>query len=238
MPDRRSHRGPHPEDEQLFARDQLPALRAAVVDLSWLRTRGYGDNAALKLVGNRYRLARRQRDAVARSACSDRALALRRAAECAPRACAGEPFRIDGFNTLITLESALGGAFLFEGRDGCYRDIGGLRGTYRLVAETQPAIQLAGAVLDALGAGPVRWLLDGHVSNTGRLKAALMEAAQANGWSWHVEITEAVDAALIRAPQVVVTSDSEILDRAERWVNVTAAALRHMTHTARVRRLG
>lgn len=238
MTDTRSHRGPHPDDERLFARDRLPTLRAAVADLSWLRTRRYGDNAALEAVGNRYRLTRRQRDAVARSACSERDLALRRAAECASHACTDEPLLIDGFNTLITLESALGGAFLFVGRDGCYRDIGGLRGTYRLVAETQPAIQLAGTALDALETGPVKWVLDAHVSNTGRLKAALTDAAQANGWGWHVEIDEEVDAALMHTSRIVVTSDSEVLDQTERWLNLTAITLQHMPQTPNVRRIG
>lgn len=234
----RSHRGPHPEDSRLFARDQLSKLRAAVADLSWLRTRRYGDHSALDIVGDRHRLTRRQRDAVARSACSDQALALRRAAECAPPECAGETLLVDGFNALITLESALGGAFLFVGRDGCYRDIGGLRGTYRLVAETRPAIQLAGAGLDAVGAESVRWVLDRHVSNAGRLKTALLEEARSHAWNWDVEIAEQTDAMLIRKASIVVTSDSDILDQTERWFNLTAVALQRTAHAPKIRRIG
>ena len=238
MPDTRSHRGPHPEDERLFAPSQLPTLRAAVEDLSWLRTRGYGDNTAREVVGNRYQLTRRQRDAVARSSCADQALALRCAARCSVHACTGERLLIDGFNTLITLESALGGAYLFMGRDGCYRDIGGLRGTYRPVAETTSAIRWAGVALDTVGARSTRWMLDRHVSNAGRLKEALREAAEVNGWDWQVEIADQTDTTLIHTSQVTVTSDSGILDQTERWFNLVEVALGEAPNATNIRRIG
>src|SRR5205814_1075744 len=62
MPDIRKHRGAHPEDRKLFADDQLPALRTAVRELSWLLSRDYSIKAALKLVGDRHALAERIRD--------------------------------------------------------------------------------------------------------------------------------------------------------------------------------
>jgi hypothetical protein len=58
MPDRRTHRGPHPEDERLFAADGLPILRQAVADLCWLLSRGYAPESSLKLVGDCYDLGR------------------------------------------------------------------------------------------------------------------------------------------------------------------------------------
>ena len=36
MPDRRTHRGPHPEDAELFAPERAAAARAAAGDLCWL----------------------------------------------------------------------------------------------------------------------------------------------------------------------------------------------------------
>ncbi|HYP53983.1 MAG TPA: DUF434 domain-containing protein, partial [Pyrinomonadaceae bacterium] len=70
-PDRRQHRGAHPEDERLFAPSQVAALREAVGELSWLFGRGYAPRSAVKLVGDRHSLTGRQRLAVARAACSD-----------------------------------------------------------------------------------------------------------------------------------------------------------------------
>ncbi len=71
MPDQRQHRGPHPEDTQLFAPEYWPRLREATRDLSWLLSRGYASPSALKLVGDRYSLNVRQRIAVARCACGE-----------------------------------------------------------------------------------------------------------------------------------------------------------------------
>lgn len=61
MPDRCKHRGPHPADRDLFAPPQHAALAQAVADLSWLLGRGYGEVAAIDLVGDRYGLRARQR---------------------------------------------------------------------------------------------------------------------------------------------------------------------------------
>src|SRR5690606_14699524 len=74
MPDRRQHRGPHPDDRRLFSSEQAPALRMAVEHLSWLLTRGYAPPSALKLVGDRFSLLERQRIAVLRCSCGDDAL--------------------------------------------------------------------------------------------------------------------------------------------------------------------
>ena len=71
MPDKRSHRGPHPDDAKLFAPEKIAHLRNAVEDFSLLLTKGYADKGALKLVGDKFSLTQRQRLAVMRSACSD-----------------------------------------------------------------------------------------------------------------------------------------------------------------------
>lgn len=218
------HRGAHPQDPAQFGPDARPRLRRAVTDLSWLRTRGYGDNAALELVGNRYGLKRRQRNAVARSACSDAERAHRLATSLAGDALDGRPVAIDGFNQLITLEAALGSAYVFVGRDGALRDVDPVQGTYRTVAETDPAIEAAGTALEATAA--VTWHLDEHVSNVGRVRARLERAAARNGWSWRVEQGRAVGDALTASEAAVATSDSRILDRAQAWVNLVARAMR------------
>jgi hypothetical protein len=147
MPDTRKHRGPGPQDPKWFGPDAQAGLRAAVADLSWLFSRGYVAPSAVNLVGDRYRLVERQRVAVLRSACSDVALAGRRSRELDLRSIRGRPLRIDGFNLILTLETALGGGVVLVGRDGCYRDMASVHGTYRRVAETRPA---GGEVVDGV----------------------------------------------------------------------------------------
>lgn len=147
MPDKRTHRGPHPADAELFAPEMLPRLRQAVADFSMLLTKGYADKSALKLVGDRFSLTQRQRLAVMRSACSDRQRQSRLEREVPVEALAGRSIAIDGYNLLITIEAALSGGLLFKGRDGCLRDLASIHGTYRKVEETIPAIEQIGDFL-------------------------------------------------------------------------------------------
>jgi hypothetical protein len=225
MPDKRIHRGPAPDDGRLFGKDQIPLLRRAVEHYSWLLTRDYAQPSALKLVGDHLGLDRRQRMAVMRSACSDQQLALRKQNQIPPAHAAGQTLLVDGYNILITLEAALGGAFLFVGRDGCIRDLAGLHGTWRKVTETLPAIELSAAAIDRIGPRQVRWLLDRPVSNSGRLKAILQECIEKNSRPWTVELHQNPDKILCQSPDPVATSDSAILDQGPQWINLTKLAL-------------
>jgi hypothetical protein len=221
LPDTRSHRGPHPDDAHLFAPPAWPRLRDATTDLSWLLSRGYALPGALQVVGNRYDLETRQRQAVTRSACSDEALARRRSTEVAADALAGVTLLVDGYNVLTTVEAALGGAVVLLGRDGALRDIAGVHGTYRRVEETLPALHSVGTYLRSVAASRCEWFLDSPVSNSGRLKAIIESAAGANGWDWTVHVVPNPDADLAAARGAVVASaDSVILDRCERWFSL------------------
>ena len=122
----------------------LPRLREALADFSLLLTKGYADKSALKLVGDRFSLTQRQRLAIMRAACSDQQRQSRLARRVPVEALAGQPIAIDGYNLLITIEAALSGGLIFIGRDGCFRDLASIHGTYRKVEETVPAVNSSG----------------------------------------------------------------------------------------------
>jgi hypothetical protein len=238
MPDRRRHRGPHPADEALFAEEQLPALRRAVGDLSWLLTRGYAPTASLKLVGDRFRLTQRQRTAVMRTACSDDARSAR-ARRCVPAGqIGGLALEIDGFNLLTTVEAALSGAVLLIGRDGCCRDLTSMHGSYRKVDESLPALRLIGACLAGLRAGPCRWLFDRPVSNSGRIAQIVEDVGRQEGWPWRAEPCTDPDPVLRASGEVVVSADSVILDDCRRWLNLAAEVVRDSVPDAWIVDLG
>lgn len=221
MPDTRKHRGPGPQDAAWFGAEARPSLRAAVADLSWLLSQGYAVASALKLVGDRYSLVERQRTAVMRSACSDAALASRTSRQIGVESLRNRPLQIDGFNLILTLESALGGGVVLGGRDGCYRDLASVHGTYRKVEETRPALDLASRSFTMWGIGPCTWLLDAPVSNSGRL-AAMIRATHPE---WSAEVVADPDSMLIHAEQIVATSDAGILDRCGHWVGLAKALI-------------
>jgi hypothetical protein len=212
VPDTRKHRGPGPQDPEWFSPDALSCLMQATSDLSWLLSRGYAEPSSRKLVGDRYGLVERQRVAVLRSACSDPSLARRHATRLDEFL--GQPLRIDGFNLIVTLESALGGGIVLGGRDGCFRDLASVHGTYRKVEETQPALDLISLWLTRWDAGPCTWYLDAPVSNSGRLAAMIREMG------WEAEVVPDPDKFLKQPGDPIATADAGILDHCGPWVNL------------------
>jgi hypothetical protein len=170
MPDKRKHRGQHPADAKLFASSQWNKLKQATHDLSWLLSHGYAEKSALKLVGDRFRLKERQRRAVVRSAAAEQAVIQRHSTRLKADQLKGQHLHIDGFNLLITIESAISGGLIFEGVDGCYRDLASIHGSYKRVIETEGAIEMIGKVLEQLKVKKATWYFDKPVSNSGSLK--------------------------------------------------------------------
>ena len=225
MPDKRKHRGPHPCDEVRFGGGSLQRLVSGSADLSWLLSRGYAANSAVKIVGDRYDLDSRQRVAIRRCACGDDQRSRRRRAELSRGQLIGREVWIDGFNVLTTIEAALSAGPIFRARDECYRDMASMHGSYRRITETRVAIGRIGEVLEEEQTQHCRWLFDQPVSNSGRLKTMLRQIAEENDWNWSIELVADPDAILKECGQVVATADSVILDNVQQWFNLARAVI-------------
>jgi len=221
MPDTRSHRGAHPKDARDFGRDVHAVLEKACSELSWLLTRDYGMVAALTLVGDHHQLTARQRLAVMRGACGDQALRARLASRLAAESLVDAEIGIDGFNCLITLEAMFSGAPVFVGRDGVYRDLASVHGTYRRVQETLPALAALRDTLLRHRVGQAVFYLDRPVSNSGRLRA-LIEETFAGTLPTSVVLHDSVDPVLVRERPIVASSDSWVIDHAQHWLDLPA----------------
>lgn len=213
-----------PTDRETFADRALPAMRAAVIELSWLLARRYADKAALTVVGDHHQLSRLQRMAVMRSAATDVEVAARLARR--TTALDGRPVVVDGFNAIVTTERALAGGAVVRGRDGALRDVAGVHGTWRRSASTEAAVDRLGAALDRCGAGPVVWVLDAPVSNSRRLAGTLRE--RLGDRVEDVVLSDRADSellALAGTGRVLATSDAALLDRCTAWVPLVELAL-------------
>ena len=217
MGDRRKHRGAHPSDADLFAPANVPALQTAVNDLSWLLSNGYAEKSALKLVGDRYNLKLRQRKAAQRASCTDDQAFNRNQKRITLNKLQGQVIEIDAYNTLITIESALAGGYLFLGKDGCFRDLASIHGTWRKVAETLPAIKMVDDFLSQYNPTEIIWYLDKPVSNSGRLAGMIREVNP----TWQVALVKDPDPILAVSENIIVTHDSWILDQAKVSLNLT-----------------
>lgn len=238
MPDKRHHRGAHPEDATLFAPEFWATLRHASHDLWWLLDRGYALRSSLALTGDRYVLSQRQRLAIARCACCAEQLHTRQRREVPLTALAGADVWIDGYNLLITTEAALARGIILRGRDGAYRDMASLHGSYRKVTETLPALQLLGETFAASRIATCRWVFDRPVANSGRLKGLLEDLAQTRSWRWTVQLDNNPDQVLANADGIIVSSDSVVLDRCQRWFNASRHVVTERIPTTPVIDLG
>jgi len=233
MPDRRRHRGPHPDDTTLFGHaDQVRRLTLAAGDLAWLLGRRYAPAAALTLVGNRYQLHQRQRRALAHAVAAPEVARQRCQRRLVPAELVGQRLQIDTLNQVITIEVALAGGLLLCGHDGAWRDLASVHGTYRTMQETPQALEAIGTYLVPFQLRQAVFLIDAAVSNSGRLAAQLRALAVAHGWPWEAVLVPSADPLLKGTSDVVATSDSAILDQASRWFDLAAAVVRHIAPDA------
>ncbi|HEY6722665.1 MAG TPA: DUF434 domain-containing protein [Polyangiaceae bacterium] len=225
MPDTRTHRGPHPSDRKLFAPESLTKLREAMDDFCWLLTRGYGSDGALRLVGDHFQLAERQRTALRRGGCSALAAERRRSRRVELEDLTNQRVGIDGFNCLITVEAALSGGVVLRGVDGSHRDLASVHGTYRHVSETETALRYLCATLTAVRPRAVTWYLDSPVSNSGRLATLMRSRFEVEGLAWDVELVKNADRSLQEARAVAASSDGWVMDASEGWLDLAGITL-------------
>lgn len=200
-------------------------MKRAVADLSWLRTRGYAQPSAVKLVGDRYQLRQRQRVAVGRCACGDEERESRARRQLEPNALSGQRLAIDGLNVITTLEVALAGAVVLQGRDGCWRDMASFHGSYRLVRETERAVRMLVDVVASLSPSEAVLYIDRPVSNSGRLAELVRRVTAESSSNLEAWTADRVDETLQSGTAVVATADSAILDACESWVCLARIAI-------------
>lgn len=224
------HRGAHLNDKALFSGEQLLRLHDAVYEFCWLLDRGYARHSVVRLVGDHHQLAKRQRLAISRAACSNINRSLRNTRRLEIEQIKDRELVIDGFNLIITVETAMAGGLLLRCCDGCVRDIASIHGTYRQVHETRQAVELIGNVLQSFSPAGVLWLFDKPVSNSGRLAEMVQGIAKAHCWNWQSELIENPDQVILGGDKIAITSDSAILDGEVQWVNLGAYLIANHFH--------
>ena len=154
-------RGFLPEDEKNFSPESLETMKTASRHVFYLINEGYDLKQAATFVGNHFLLSERQRLAIMRSLATKEQLAERKDKEIPLAELSDGEVWIDGFNTIITLEVLLSDSVLFSCMDSTVRDLAALRGTYRIIPETDGAVR---ALFDILREVKIRqtgcfWIL-------------------------------------------------------------------------------
>ena len=182
-------------------------------------TKGYPINASLSLVGNHWRLNKRQRASLSRASAPNQRIENISNNEIQQEGLPGKTILLDGFNILILLESALSGAFIFECADGTYRDLSGVHGSYKRVKKTNTALILIGEELQKLNPSKVVWILDAPVSNSGRLKVVMAEISEEHQFNWDIILDNNPDGYIVEKGEIAISSDNWIIERSN-WFNL------------------
>ncbi len=215
------NRGKEGRDDYLFGEAFMQRkIKEAVTDMSFLLERGYGETSSCELVGNRYKLNKRQQQAIKGMSAGVTKVINRRNTEIDTSSLQGKTLIIDGFNQIILLESILSEAYIFKGKDGVYRDLSSVYGTYKSVDQTEEAITIFADFFKKHKVVKVIWVFDKPVSNSGRMKTKLLEFAKKNNCNWEVILENNPDKVIPKSNHVVITSDAWILDRVDSWCNI------------------
>jgi hypothetical protein len=215
-----SKRGFDEEDYKWFCYEKVCKLKKAHEETRWLLNRGYKISSVIELIGGHYQFSARQRMALQRGTASTINCKMRNEKLIALEKEKMSQLYIDGFNLIITLEVALSGSVLILGNDGVIRDLAGLRGSYRLIDKTDMAILLIKQMLQKLRIAEAKFFLDAPVSNSGRLKARILELMDSSDITVEVELVPNADVILSKL-EGVVTGDSVILDECKSWFNLS-----------------
>ncbi|NIF07117.1 DUF434 domain-containing protein [Chryseobacterium sp. Tr-659] len=215
------NRGKNTGDDTLFGLEkQIGKLKLAVEDMQYLLTREYPEKAASELVGNRYRLKTRQIQALRGASASLNQLRNRKSKQLEVSDLKGKTIYLDGFNVLILLESLLSGAYVFEGLDGCIRDLSGVHGTYKRVNQTLRAVELVAAFFQKNEIQKLIWIFDQPVSNSGRIKQIILDFAAEHQLNWEADLQFNPDKFLAESSAIIISSDAWILDHCKEWFNL------------------
>jgi hypothetical protein len=188
--------------------------------LYYLLSKNYGEKGAVKLVGDRYHLTKRQRYALQRIVVPGFEVKESTDRRISKDLVKGNHVNLDGFNLLILAEVLQSNGYIFECVDSTYRDIASVHGSYRRVNETRIAIRTIGEVLNLLEPSGVTWYLDSPVSNSGRLGHLIREVSNINEWKWEVSLVHNADEVLIAQKQgIAVSSDRYVLSHCKQWFN-------------------
>jgi hypothetical protein len=197
----------------------------ACATYKYLLEKGYPEKATLKLVGDRHRLTRMERNCIFRGVVRATVAESRRAKLIAEEEAADQTVSIDWYNVLITVESHLKGFPLFIAEDGVIRDASATHGSYRHTAVTDRAIQEIVRAITALRPSRIEAYLDAPIAFSGLMAEILRERLRDMPCSSEVSLARSADFPLKSARGIVATSDSAILDSAPRVLDLARCVL-------------
>jgi hypothetical protein len=206
-------------------------LWEAADDLRYLLNRGYPRDASLHLVGNRYNLDRDERHLLRRGIFPASLVEQRKQKKLTVGGLKGERLAIDGYNCIITLESALKGKTICLADDGFVRDISGVSGAYHETPQTAEALGLIMGLLQSAGPAEVLFLLDSPISKSGELAARIRTLIKERGITGDALAIEVPERMMAGYHGIIASSDTVVIDQAQRVFDLAGHLITELLQT-------
>jgi len=201
-------------------------LQQAAEDFRHLLNRKYPRKASLELVGNRYDLTFDERHLLHRGVFSDVDSEARRKKIISIKEVQDKDLAVDGHNVLITVEAGLSGRPLILADDGFIRDISGLSGSFKKTEVTEKAIRLIVTFLKKWKPRHTLFLFDAPISKSGILAQELRNLLKKENLPGDALAMKVPEKTLIGFPGVVATSDTAIIDRSKKVIDLAGDIIR------------
>jgi len=202
------------------------SLQKAAKDFRYLLNRGYPRKASLELVGNRYELTFDERHLLHRGVFSEADSEARRKKVISIKEVQDKDLAVDGHNVLITIEAGLSGRPLILADDGFIRDISGLSGSFKKTEVTEKAIRLVITFLKKWKPRHTLFLFDAPISKSGILAQELRNLLKKENLPGDALAMKVPEKTLIGLPGVVATSDTAIIDRSKKVIDLAGDIIR------------
>jgi hypothetical protein len=197
----------------------------ACAEYKYLREKGYPEKATLKLVGDRHRLTRVQRNSMFRGIVVDSVAGPRQRKIVLPADVQGSSLGIDWYNVLITLESYLRGSAIFISDDGIVRDSSETHGSYRRSELAVHAIREIAGQLKVMAPSRIDVFLDAPIAFSGLMAEEVRLMIGDIPCPAEVSVAHSADYPLKGYDGIVATSDSVILDSVLRIIDLPRSVL-------------
>jgi len=187
-------------------------VRKAAEEYLWILSNGYPQNAALKLVGDKFMLPRDMRQVLYRGVIPKKLAETRRKKIASVGK--GDLVLVDTYNVLFTVNNYLLGRHLFLCNDGILRDAGEMRGRIINKPQFTRSISLMLEVLQMWPGATYVHYLDEPVSHSGRLSIELCKDMVQMGIEGDAHTVKSPDQCLIeKQSDAICTSDGGIIDQ-------------------------
>ncbi len=200
----------------------------AITDIRYLLDRGYPGKGAITFVCNHYRLDIKWRYVFTRVVFDRDTIKSRREKTVNFEDVIGEAVLVDGYNVLITVESALKGEPIYLCDDGFLRDIRGVFRNYRCSGLTKRAMDEILGIFTDFTPSRVEFLFDSQISKSGNMARWVEKKLKDVGLEGGARTSRHVDHDLKQSNGIIATADGCIIDEAAKVVNIQACVLEQL----------